>query len=133
MELLLEHGADINAVGGEYTTALIAACRWRREMAVKLLLEKGADVNALGDGSRGSALYVASENGYENIVKMLVAKGAVIVMPKRGDSENESSEKGSSEKESSEKESSAVEQEGDTPTQQVAEIDAPASPEGRTS
>jgi ankyrin repeat protein len=41
---------------------------------VKMLLNKGADVNAQ-DGEIGNALYMASEQGHEAVVTMLVAWG----------------------------------------------------------
>ncbi|PNP57408.1 hypothetical protein THARTR1_02405 [Trichoderma harzianum] len=59
MQLLLDHGAEVNAQGGHYGTALNAACA--RSLSpdaiptVQLLLEHGADVN-IGGGEFGSAL-----------------------------------------------------------------------------
>jgi ankyrin repeat protein len=42
---------------------------------VEMLLDKGADVNAQG-GYFGNALCAASDQGYEAVVKILVAWGA---------------------------------------------------------
>ncbi|KAJ7270957.1 hypothetical protein C8J57DRAFT_295004 [Mycena rebaudengoi] len=59
VQLLLEHGADVNAQGGEYGTALQAAS-WKGSMKVmELLFENGADVNAQG-GEYGTALQAAA-------------------------------------------------------------------------
>lgn len=44
VRILLEHGANVNAVGGEYETALIAASAKGYETHVQVLLEFGADV-----------------------------------------------------------------------------------------
>ena len=98
MKVLLENGADINARAGYYQTALIAACDSGHEQIVKLLLEKGAETDVRGD-EIGSAVEVAAKacykvktlidkgayivhitaiNGREDIVELLVAKGAVI-------------------------------------------------------
>ena len=43
--------------------------------AAKLLLDKGADVNAQG-GHFDNALHVASYNGHEPVVRLLLDKGA---------------------------------------------------------
>jgi ankyrin repeat protein len=43
---------------------------------VKMQLEAGADVNAQG-GRYGNALYAASYNGHEAVVKLLRDKGGV--------------------------------------------------------
>ena len=42
MQLLLYKGADVNAHGGEYGSALQAALVGNHENVVKLLMEKGA-------------------------------------------------------------------------------------------
>ena len=42
VQLLLEHGADINAQGGCYGSALQAASRDGLEAVIRLLLENGA-------------------------------------------------------------------------------------------
>ncbi|KAJ4859640.1 ankyrin repeats (3 copies) domain-containing protein [Trichoderma breve] len=59
MQLLLDHGAEVNSQGGYYGTALNAACQSlfsdHAIHAVRLLLEHGADVN-IGGGEFGSAL-----------------------------------------------------------------------------
>ena len=47
-KLLIEKGADVNAQGGDYKTALHAASLRGHEAIARLLIEKGADVNAHG-------------------------------------------------------------------------------------
>jgi ankyrin repeat protein len=47
---LVEHGADVNAQGGEYGNALSAAEAKDRNSIVHFLLEKGASRNAKDGG-----------------------------------------------------------------------------------
>ncbi|KAH8704305.1 hypothetical protein GQ44DRAFT_778212 [Phaeosphaeriaceae sp. PMI808] len=89
--ILSESGADANAQGGPYSSALqAAAVKGKEEMVkmlvekgvdLKMLLEKGADINVQG-GFFGSALQAAAVQGKEEeiveIVKMLLEKGADI-------------------------------------------------------
>ena len=46
--MLLEHGADVNAPGGDHATPLHIAARWANVEVVRVLLEHGADINARG-------------------------------------------------------------------------------------
>lgn len=55
---------DVNAQGGEYGNALVAASYDGHEKAVQMLLDKGADVNAQG-GRLGTALHAATAEGHE--------------------------------------------------------------------
>jgi ankyrin repeat protein len=49
IELLLDHGADIDAIDEEYrSTPLGIACRWGKLDVVNLLLDNGADPNRAG-------------------------------------------------------------------------------------
>ena len=75
VELLLEHGADVNAKGSDDGTALQAASYKGHEKVAELLLEHGADVNAEG-GGYGTALQAASYNGHEKVAELLLEKGA---------------------------------------------------------
>jgi len=57
-----------------YATPLHAACTWGHETSVLVLLAAGADVNAVKhDG--WSPLIHAAGNGYDNIVRVLLAAG----------------------------------------------------------
>jgi ankyrin repeat protein len=68
--LLLEKGADVNAQGGGYGTAMQAASARGHDQIVQRLLEGGADVNAQG-GYWGTALQAASIYGHDQIVQLL--------------------------------------------------------------
>ena len=75
--LLIDHGADINAVDDEYrTTPLGMAARWGRRDMVACLLERGADPNRSG-ASWSTPLAWAKKKGHGGIADDLLAAGAV--------------------------------------------------------
>jgi ankyrin repeat protein len=71
VQLLLEHGAEVNARKGDYKDALQEAAAQGHEAVIQLLLEHGADVNAKG-GYDGNALQQAAAKGYEAVVQLLL-------------------------------------------------------------
>jgi WW domain/Ankyrin repeats (3 copies) len=71
---LLQAGANINARGGTYETALQAAASRGGEVA-HILLDHGAEVNFEG-GYYGNALQAAMKKGHWNMVEMLRDLGA---------------------------------------------------------
>ncbi|KAH7317582.1 ankyrin repeat protein, partial [Rhexocercosporidium sp. MPI-PUGE-AT-0058] len=77
--LMLEAGADVNAVAEDGGTALQLAASYKHEGVVDLLLDicsgAGVDVNAVNDIS-DTALSCAVLRGYENFVKLLLDRGA---------------------------------------------------------
>ena len=75
MELLLEHGANVNTLESEGGSALSDACFFGYSGIVELLLAYNADVNAVS-GQRGSPLFIAAAAGNEDIVRLLFEKGA---------------------------------------------------------
>ncbi|EGX49625.1 hypothetical protein AOL_s00078g114 [Orbilia oligospora ATCC 24927] len=75
VELLLKHGADVNAQSVFTGSALhLASCNGD-EKIVELLLNYGADVNAQYGIGR-NALQLASASGYDKIVELLLNHGA---------------------------------------------------------
>jgi hypothetical protein len=75
--LLIDHGADINAIGDaeDKETALHAACRHGRVEMIDLLIKSGAQLdvrNALGE----TPLMKAAQSGELEAVQRLVASGA---------------------------------------------------------
>src|SRR5204862_404865 len=73
---LIRKGADVNAVGGYFGTALQAAAHCDHGPMVRQLLKKGADVNAIG-GKYGTALQAAACSRYSNTnVPLLLMEGA---------------------------------------------------------
>lgn len=82
VQLLIDHGADVNAVDSEGFTALISAVMSNNKESVQLLIAKGADVNkervwtVRGKEVRISALVIAQHKGNQEIVKLLTDAGA---------------------------------------------------------
>lgn len=77
VHLILNHGADVNAMGGIYGNALQAACFRGHEKIAQMLLDHGAEVNAQG-GDYDNALFAACFKGHTMIVWMLLEHGADI-------------------------------------------------------
>lgn len=74
--LLINYGADINAVDEEYqSTPLALAARWGQFEMVKFLLGKGADVNKSG-AAWSAPLAWAKKKNHEEIAEELIAAGA---------------------------------------------------------
>jgi ankyrin repeat protein len=73
-QLLLEYGADMNALRNDRSTPLHVAARLGRVEVVHLLLEHGANVGAENDHGK-TASQVASEMGHEEIMKLLSEHG----------------------------------------------------------
>ncbi|KAJ7481304.1 ankyrin repeat-containing domain protein [Mycena galericulata] len=75
VQLLVEHGANVDAQDGRYGTALQAAAEQGHEDIVGLLIEHGVNVNAEG-GEYGTAMQAAADGGHEDIVQLLIEHGA---------------------------------------------------------
>ena len=83
MRLLIEHGADVNAMSPD-ETALFAACQAGHYAAVRLLIASGADCE-LRSKSGGAALHAAARGGSTEIVRTLLSLGTdVNVQTERG-------------------------------------------------
>ncbi|KAK4560770.1 hypothetical protein LTR86_005349 [Recurvomyces mirabilis] len=75
VRLLLDHGADVNAQGGEHVRSLYTAAAEGHDEIVRLLLEHGAEVDSQGP-ENGNALYAAVYGGHKGVVRLLLAHGA---------------------------------------------------------
>ena len=74
--LLLDHGAEVDAIDGEYrSTPLGFAARWNQREVALLLIERGGDANRAGaDWARPVAW--AQRKGHAGMVELLRANGA---------------------------------------------------------
>ena len=78
-EKLIRAGVDVNVVDKEGRTALGMACWDGFTSMVKTLLEAGADMSILSrayHGRTGLPLDLAARAGHEDIIRLLLAKGA---------------------------------------------------------
>lgn len=73
VQMLLDRGADVNAQGGGYGSALQAASARGYDKIVQTLLDRSADISAQG-GKHGNALQAASFGDHDNIVRVLRAR-----------------------------------------------------------
>lgn len=73
-KLLLEFGADIEAIDRYGSTPIVKASRTTRIDIFELLLAKGVDVN-IQNKLGITALYYASENGSDEKARLLLEKG----------------------------------------------------------
>ena len=76
MQPFIEYGANVNAKGEEYGTALIAAVHGSHKDVVKILLENGADVNEREAREDPTALYVAASSRHSEVMKLSLDRGA---------------------------------------------------------
>lgn len=92
VKLLLDKGAEINAIAGDGSTPLIQAGNGDKTgEIVALLLEKGADVNAAdktGMTALGNAIFkicTKGENSRIKVLEILLDHGADFITPVSGD------------------------------------------------
>ena len=74
--LLLDYGAEVNAIDGEYrSTPLGFAARWNRREVALLLIERGADANRAGANWARPVAW-ARRKGHAEMVELLRANRA---------------------------------------------------------
>jgi ankyrin repeat protein len=74
IQLLLKKGAEVDAEGGTYGSALMAAAHKGRRTIVELLFNQDADINASG-GLFGNAIQAAIANDKVDVVELLLSRG----------------------------------------------------------
>lgn len=75
VEELIRRGVDLDAVGGQYGTALQAAAFAGHDTIVKQLLEKGASVSSPDGSEFSSPIQAALANDHASIVRSLLDSG----------------------------------------------------------
>jgi ankyrin repeat protein len=76
VKALLEHGADVNVRASDGGTALMLAAVCGEVNIVRALLNKGAGVTGQFTHTGKTALKLAEERGYTDIVELLKGAGA---------------------------------------------------------
>jgi ankyrin repeat protein len=71
MKVLLEYGADVQAMSNRGGTSLMAAAMVGDLRMVQALLDKGADVNARMRETNESALTLAESHGHAEVARLL--------------------------------------------------------------
>lgn len=84
LQLILRHGADVNAIDSAGVTALYLAARHDRDRAVDLLVNAGANVEAQ-DHRGWTPLHVASAVGASRAIESLLRHGVDRSKPDRRD------------------------------------------------
>jgi ankyrin repeat protein len=75
VNMLLQMGIDVNAVGSKGNRALEIACRNGNVQVTKTLLDRGADIS-LKTSSGTTILHEAALGGNSEVIEMLLARGA---------------------------------------------------------
>lgn len=75
LKILIEAGADLEAVAENGQTALIEASSKGHHQVVKILIDAGAELEA-SDQTGQTALLRASSNGHTEVLSLLIAGGA---------------------------------------------------------
>src|SRR6478735_2349027 len=76
VDLLLDHGADVNFLSDEKRTALHIATLEGHIMVMKMLIEADADVT-LKDANGRTALSLAKENSNDAAIRLLCQSGSL--------------------------------------------------------
>jgi ankyrin repeat protein len=75
LEMLIDHGADVNHVSHRWRTPLIHAVWYQREKDLRVLLAHGADPTILGTKGGGSALDIAKARRRMDFVRLMEVAG----------------------------------------------------------
>lgn len=82
----MDRGARIDTQGGYHGSALLGAAQYGKLEIVELLIAAGADVDI--HGIYGTALAVAKDKGFEDVVQALQSVGATEWRPDSQDADD---------------------------------------------
>ena len=85
VELLCEHGADVNEQEALGFTALIIASQFGHSAVVRCLLDHGADMEITTTNKHTTALQAAAGSGHVHVVRLLGEHGANLEAANSGD------------------------------------------------
>lgn len=80
VKLLVEHGADVNAVNTAGCTPLFNAVRGGHLSCVQYLIGEKAKVS-VQDKNGTSLLHEAADGGFDDVLKLLLGAGATVRVP----------------------------------------------------
>jgi len=76
VELLLDHGSEVDRRDGAGRTALMYASSGPFPQTVELLIQRGADINLIDTTEGWTALMFAASEGHQPVVDALLRHGA---------------------------------------------------------
>ena len=78
ISILIEKGADVNARDNRGTPVIYSAASMNNPRAIYILETAGANVNSISDYNGGTAIHIASHNGWDDVVEKLIEHGSTV-------------------------------------------------------
>ena len=78
LQTIIDHGADVNAINKQNSTALMSACRKRNEESMNILLNAGADPNIADAGGHTCLHFVVHGHCRKEVLQALIDHGAEV-------------------------------------------------------
>ena len=75
LQVMIDHGADVNALNNQNATALMIACHKRNTDAINVLLNAGADPNIADDKGATCIHHAVSESCSKDVLETIINQG----------------------------------------------------------